>query len=99
MRLYGAIQKVEPQNDGTVRVHGVATSEAVDDQGETVRADDNAEALQKRLDTYRMQTAPLIDYYANKGTLRIVDGMMPIAAVSEAIDRALSPLESLEGRS
>jgi hypothetical protein len=39
MRLYGAIQKVEPQNDGTVRVHGVATSEAVDDQGETVRAD------------------------------------------------------------
>jgi adenylate kinase len=67
--------------------------------GQTVRADDNAEALQKRLDTYRMQTAPLIDYYANKGTLRIVDGMMPIAAVSEAIDRALSPVESLEGRS
>src|ERR1700730_7094222 len=39
MRLYGAIQKVEPQNDGTVRVHGVATSEAVDDQGETLLAD------------------------------------------------------------
>jgi adenylate kinase len=67
--------------------------------GQTVRADDNAAALQRRLDTYRMQTAPLIDYYANKGTLRIVDGMMPIAAVSEAIDRALSPVESLEGRS
>jgi adenylate kinase len=67
--------------------------------GQTVRADDNAEALQKRLDTYRLQTAPLIDYYANKGMLRIVDGMMPIAAVSEAIDRALSPVESLEGRS
>src|ERR1700751_2729117 len=39
MRLYGAIQKVEPQDDGTVRVHGIATSEAVDDQGEIVRAD------------------------------------------------------------
>jgi hypothetical protein len=39
MRLYGAIQKVEPQHDGTVRVHGTATSEAVDDQGEIVRAD------------------------------------------------------------
>jgi hypothetical protein len=39
MRLYGAIQKVEPQDDGTVRVHGIATSEAVDDHGETVRAD------------------------------------------------------------
>jgi hypothetical protein len=39
MRLYGAIQKLEPQDDGTVRVHGIATSEAVDDQGEIVRAD------------------------------------------------------------
>ena len=39
MRLYGAIQKVEPQDDGTVRVHGTATSEAVDDQGEVVQAD------------------------------------------------------------
>src|SRR5690349_16723063 len=39
MRLYGAIQKVEPQDDGTVRVHGIATSEAVDDHGEIVRAD------------------------------------------------------------
>jgi hypothetical protein len=39
MRLYGAIQKVEPQDDGTVRVHGIATSEAVDEQGEIVRSD------------------------------------------------------------
>ena len=38
MRLYGAIQKVEPQDDGTVRVYGIATSEAVDEQGEIVRA-------------------------------------------------------------
>jgi hypothetical protein len=39
MRLYGAIEKVEPQDDGTVRVHGIATSETVDDQDEIVRAD------------------------------------------------------------
>jgi hypothetical protein len=39
MRLYGTIQKIEPQDDGTVRVHGIATSEAVDDHGEIVRAD------------------------------------------------------------
>jgi hypothetical protein len=39
MRLYGAIQKVEPQDDGTVRVHGIATSEAMDDQGETIWVD------------------------------------------------------------
>jgi hypothetical protein len=39
MRLYGAIEKVEPLDDGTVRVHGIATSETVDDQGEVVQAD------------------------------------------------------------
>jgi len=38
MRLFGAITKVEPQDDGTVRVHGIATTEAVDDQGEIVRS-------------------------------------------------------------
>jgi hypothetical protein len=38
MRLYGAINKVEPQDDGTIKVHGIATTEAIDDQGEIVRA-------------------------------------------------------------
>lgn len=59
-------------------------------RGEQVRADDNAEALKKRLDAYRAQTAPLIDYYANKSALRSVDGMAPIPTVSEAIDRVLA---------
>src|SRR5467141_849731 len=45
MRLYGAIEKVEPQDDGTVRVHGIATSETVDDQDEIVRADAMRAAL------------------------------------------------------
>ncbi len=48
MRLYGAIEKVEPQDDGTVRVHGIATSETVDDQGEMVRA----EAIRAALPDY-----------------------------------------------
>src|SRR5215472_13846238 len=38
MRLYGAIEKVEPQDDGTVRVYGIATSETVDVQGDAMRA-------------------------------------------------------------
>lgn len=38
MRLYGAIEKVESLDDGTVRVHGVASTETVDDQGEVVLA-------------------------------------------------------------
>jgi len=59
-------------------------------RGEAVRADDNATALQKRLDAYRAQTAPVIDYYAKKGLLHSVDGMAPIAAVTEAIDAVLA---------
>jgi len=39
MRLYGAIEKVEAQADGTIKVHGIATTEAMDDQGEVVKAD------------------------------------------------------------
>ena len=59
-------------------------------RGEAVRADDNATALQKRLHAYRAQTAPVIDYYAKKGLLHSVDGMAPIAAVTEAIDAVLA---------
>ena len=58
-------------------------------RGEAVRADDNAEALKKRLDAYRVQTAPLTHYYAGKGMLQGVDGMAAIPAVTAAIDRLL----------
>ncbi len=59
-------------------------------RGEPVRADDNAEALKQRLRAYNVQTAPLIDYYAKRGTLRTIDGMAPIPEVSEAIEAALA---------
>jgi hypothetical protein len=39
MRLYGTIQKIEPLDDGSLRVFGIASSESVDDQNEVVRAD------------------------------------------------------------
>src|SRR5690606_23275213 len=53
------------------------------------RADDNAEALKKRLAVYREQTAPLADYYQSKGLLKTVDGMQDIDKVSTAIEAAL----------
>jgi adenylate kinase len=59
-------------------------------RGETVRADDNAESLAKRLDAYRAQTAPLVDYYGDRRALATVDGMMPIDEVTAAIDRILT---------
>jgi adenylate kinase len=58
-------------------------------RGEPVRADDNPEALKKRLRAYRKQTAPLIDYYGKKGSLKTIDGMAAIPDVAQAIDRIL----------
>jgi adenylate kinase len=58
-------------------------------RGEALRADDNAEALKKRLDAYRQLTAPLIGYYAGKGMLRTIDGMAPIEEVTKALTAVL----------
>ncbi len=38
------------------------------------RADDNEETVKSRLEVYHKQTAPLIDFYSQKGLLRRVDG-------------------------
>lgn len=58
--------------------------------GGTVRPDDKPEVVAKRLDTYREQTAPVSDYYAQSGRLKAIDGMAPIEAVAQSIDAALS---------
>jgi len=38
------------------------------------RDDDKEETIKKRLEVYNSQTAPLIDYYGNKGILKSVSG-------------------------
>jgi adenylate kinase len=58
-------------------------------RGETIRADDNPEALEKRVHAYRLQTAPLVSYYSENRLLRSTDGMASIDEVSGAIDRIL----------
>lgn len=67
-------------------------------QGLPVRPDDRPETLKVRLEAYRNQTAPLIDYYGRKNTLRVVDGMAPIDAVSDAIAHLLASSEGAENR-
>jgi len=56
-------------------------------RGEPLRPDDNPDVLKTRLEAYRRQTAPLTEYYRDKGLLRAVDGMAPIDDVTAAIDR------------
>ena len=58
--------------------------------GGTVRADDNAEALKTRLMAYYRETAPLVGYYFAHKLLKSVDGMAPIADVTQQIDEVLA---------
>src|SRR3984893_1426415 len=66
-------------------------------RGESVRPDDNPEALKTRLAVSRTQTAPLIAFYGKKGLLKSIDGMAPIEAVAAAVDRVLSPEIAVRG--
>jgi adenylate kinase len=67
-------------------------------RGEPLRSDDNPEALKKRLDAYRGQTAPLVGYYSGKGMLRTIDGMASIEAVSAALAGLLAGSETAAPR-
>jgi adenylate kinase len=53
------------------------------------RPDDNAETVRTRLAEYRAKTAPILPFYEERGLVRRVDGMAPIAEVGAAIDAAL----------
>ncbi len=55
-----------------------------------IRPDDTPEVLKQRLESYRGLTAPLTAYYKKKGTLKTVDGMAPIEAVTAEIATVLS---------
>ena len=60
------------------------------DRGQPVRPDDNPETLKVRIDAYRRQTSPLVDYYGKNGALMAVDGMAPIDVVTHEIDSVLT---------
>lgn len=58
------------------------------------RADDNPETLRKRLVVYHLNTAPLLDFYRGQGKLFSVDGMAPIAEVSDAVRGVLGRIKT-----
>lgn len=49
------------------------------------RKDDNEETITNRLQVYRQQTAPLIDYYQKKNLLKLVNGDRTEVEVSQSI--------------
>jgi adenylate kinase len=56
------------------------------------RDDDKPETVRRRLKVYWDQTSPLIDYYRVQGLLVDVDGDQPIAAVTDALRKAIADL-------
>ena len=54
-----------------------------------IRDDDKPEAIQKRLEVYRSQTAPLIDYYREKGLLLDIDARPMIDEIVVNFKKAL----------
>lgn len=53
------------------------------------RADDTPEVIRRRLEVYDSQTAPLIDVYAARGLVAMIDGLGDIADVTARIVEAL----------
>ena len=54
------------------------------------RQDDRPETVRERLRLYHRQTVPLIDYYAERGLLRRVDGAQDADAVEVAVRAAIN---------
>lgn len=54
------------------------------------REDDREEVIRRRIAVYEEDTAPLVDFYRQRGILRCVDGDRPIEEVTSALLAALS---------
>ena len=87
LKLDGVIElKVDPDILQHRIANRVAEAKA---RGEPMRNDDNPEILRTRIEAFREQTAPLVDYYRGQDALCSVDGMAPIPEVAGAIDSLL----------
>jgi adenylate kinase len=53
------------------------------------REDDKPETVRHRIEVYKAQTAPLIDYYRQKGLLVEIDGAQDIDGVTEDLMKAV----------
>ncbi len=53
------------------------------------REDDTADVVGKRLETYELETAPLVQYYGSRDSFVRVNALAPIGTVTAEIDRAI----------
>ena len=53
------------------------------------REDDKPESVKKRIQVYREETEPVVQYYRRAGKLREIDGLGPVVEVEQALVREL----------
>lgn len=90
-----AVIELKVDEDALVRRMEQRVADTVASGG-TPREDDNAAAFRKRLETYRVQTAPVSEYYRAIGDLHVVDGMAAIEAVTASIDGFLKDKQPVQ---
>jgi adenylate kinase len=61
------------------------------------RSDDQPEVIRERMATYQRQTAPVSDYYRQRGLLESIDAMGTVDEVSARISAALERLKKRNG--
>ncbi len=71
--------------DRIVRERVMARAQVGEGGGFTKRADDNPEALARRLSEYHEKTRPLLQLFAERGMLLTVDASKPIPEVFQAV--------------
>jgi len=57
------------------------------------RADDNPEIFAKRIASFEVQTAPLLDYYARQGKLASIDGLGTAEEIFARVQQAVRRFE------
>ena len=78
-----------------VKYNPPKTEGVCDDCGETLiqRKDDNEETVLNRLKVYHETTAPVIDFYDNKGILLRTSGVGDINDIFNNVTKALEGIE------
>lgn len=62
------------------------------------RTDDNPEIFSKRIASFEIQTAPLLDYYGRQGKLASIDGLGTADEIFERVQAALRRFARAAGR-
>ncbi len=76
----------------TGKIYHIIYNPPVDENPEDLeqRADDSAEVVKKRLENYRNQTSPVLEYYKNQGKVSEVQGERESKYITEEIIDILS---------